>query len=219
VNDPDVLFLDEPTTGIDPGGRRAMWRLVDGLAAGGTTVLLTSHSMREVERLADRVGLLRAGELVAVGPPDELVDAHGGAARLEVRTDAPPGALAGTDLRVEGTADGLVVRDVATGEVGRAVRAIEDAGVGYDALVWRQPGLEDAYLSLTGEAFEGGEGVATTDPDGVGDERPEATTDGGIDRTDQPDLTTRTDRIGRTDRTDRIDPDDDGSRRERGGLR
>jgi ABC-2 type transport system ATP-binding protein len=198
VNDPDVLFLDEPTTGIDPAGRRAMWRLVDGLAAGGTTVLLTSHSMREVERLADRVGLLNAGELVAVGPPDDLVAAHGGAARLEVRTDATPDALAGTDLRVEATVEGLVVHDVATGEVGRTVRALEAAGVVYEALVWRRPGLEDAYLALTGEAFEGAgatgarEGVTNADGDadadgdagagGDGDGPLEATTDGGEGR-------------------------------------
>jgi ABC-2 type transport system ATP-binding protein len=90
VNDPDLLVLDEPTTGIDPRGRRALWRLVEELAAGGTTVVLTTHDMTEAHRLADRVGLLADGRLVAVDDPDALVADHGGPSRLvvEVVTDA-----------------------------------------------------------------------------------------------------------------------------------
>jgi ABC-2 type transport system ATP-binding protein len=153
VNDPDVLFLDEPTTGIDPAGRRSMWDLVDGLAAGGTTVLLTSHSMAEVERLADRVGLLSAGRLAAVGEPADLIARHGGSSRLVVRTDADAARLTDTGLSVGREDGGIVVRDVAPADIGEAVRALEDAGVEYDALVWRQPGLEDVYLRLTGESF------------------------------------------------------------------
>ncbi|MFB6177192.1 MAG: ABC transporter ATP-binding protein, partial [Halobaculum sp.] len=84
VNDPDLLFLDEPTTGIDPAGRRAVWDLIESLADGGTAVLLTSHSMTEIERLSDRVGLLRDGELVAVGPPAELIADHAGPSRLVI---------------------------------------------------------------------------------------------------------------------------------------
>jgi ABC-2 type transport system ATP-binding protein len=186
VNDPDVLFLDEPTTGIDPAGRRAMWRLVEDLADGGTTVLLTSHSMAEVERLADRVGLLNEGELVAVGEPAVLVAEHGGDSRLVVRladeaspTDPSPDAGEADDTGGVGDAGGpaieragralvdagyqvdadaetgeLVVRAVAATDLGAAVDALESSGASYEALVWRQPGLEDVYLRLTGEAFE-----------------------------------------------------------------
>jgi len=89
VNDPDLLFLDEPTTGIDPAGRRSIHRLIERLAGGGTTVFLTSHAMDEVERLADRVALLRDGKIVAVGAPEELIADHGGEPRLEVKLDGP----------------------------------------------------------------------------------------------------------------------------------
>ncbi|MFC6737269.1 ABC transporter ATP-binding protein, partial [Halolamina salina] len=82
VNDPDVLFLDEPTTGIDPAGRRDLWTLIEKLAAAGTTVVLTSHSMDEVERLADRVAMLADGEVVAEGSPAALIAEHGGESRL-----------------------------------------------------------------------------------------------------------------------------------------
>ncbi|MFB6302931.1 MAG: ABC transporter ATP-binding protein [Haloferacaceae archaeon] len=178
VNEPDVLFLDEPTTGIDPAGSRALRDLLADLADGGTTVFLTSHSMAEVERLADRVGLLADGDLVEVGPPARLIAEYGGESRVEVETDAAPDALGAVEadlipldgVAVERTAGGLVVRGVGPAEIGRVVEALEDAGVAYDALAWRQPGLEDVYLRLTGERFEGGVGaaaVANTVADGA----------------------------------------------------
>ncbi|WP_416839193.1 ABC transporter ATP-binding protein [Haloferax sp. DFSO52] len=158
VNDPDVLFLDEPTTGIDPAGRRALWSLIDDLADSGTTVFLTSHSMAEVERLADRVGFLNEGRLVTVGRPNQLVAEHGGESRLVVRiandidldSVSLPDSLAG-----DVTDDGITVYGVGPREIGAAVAAFDDAGVVYESLVWKQPGLEEVYLSLTGEQFEG----------------------------------------------------------------
>jgi ABC-2 type transport system ATP-binding protein len=156
VNDPDVLFLDEPTTGIDPAGRRSLWTLVDDLAADGTTVLLTSHSMAEVERLADRVGLLRDGSLVAVGTPASLVAEHGGDSHLlvDVGAGADPVSLS-TALDADVTErDGrLVVRDVALADVGGVVADLEAHGVDIDSFTWAEPDLEDVYLRLTGEAL------------------------------------------------------------------
>lgn len=156
VNDPDVLFLDEPTTGIDPAGRRSLWELLESLADGGTTVFLTSHSMAEVERLSDRVGLLTDGELVAVGTPAELIDAHGGDSRLLVETaaDPDPAALADSRFRVSTRGVGLVFEGLTPRDIGDAVRALDDAGVSFDSLTWTQPDLEDVYLSLTGESFD-----------------------------------------------------------------
>jgi ABC-2 type transport system ATP-binding protein len=155
VNDPDVLFLDEPTTGIDPAGRRAVWRLVDDLADGGTTVFLTSHSMAEVERLADRVGLLRDGELVATGSPTELVAEHGGESTLTVDTATPAAARAALEpaYAVDRSTDGVVVRGVAPREIGDVASALDAAGVVFGSLAWSEPSLEDVYLSLTGESF------------------------------------------------------------------
>ena len=156
VNDPDVLFLDEPTTGIDPAGRRSLWRLIDDLAAGGTTVLLTSHSMAEVERLADRVGLLRDGRLVAVGSPESLIAEHGGDSRLVV--DAAPPAdrealAAALDAEVTEHGGRLEVRDVALADVGDVVSRLEAAGVDVESFAWSEPDLSDVYLRLTGESF------------------------------------------------------------------
>ncbi|MFB6156478.1 MAG: ABC transporter ATP-binding protein [Haloferacaceae archaeon] len=171
VNDPDLLVLDEPTTGIDPAGSRDIRRLLADLADGGTTVFLTSHAMDEVERLADRVGLLADGDLVAVGSPAELVDEHGGGNRLKVTTDAGgvPETLDG--YAVEPTDDGLVVRGVEPTAVGRVVEALEAADVDYDALTWRRPGLENVYLRLTGERVGSGGETRSVASDGPRDPR------------------------------------------------
>ncbi|MFD1600983.1 ABC transporter ATP-binding protein [Halobellus rarus] len=173
VNDPEVLFLDEPTTGIDPAGRRDLWTLLEGLAADGTTVFLTSHSMAEVERLADRVGFLRDGRLVTVGSPRDLIEAHGGRSRLLVETGDPAdesgdefgaagdGRESGfefdvRDVDVSTVGGRLVVEGVGPREIGDVVDALEASGVRFESLTWKQPDLEDVYLELTGESFEGG---------------------------------------------------------------
>jgi ABC-2 type transport system ATP-binding protein len=164
VNDPDVLFLDEPTTGIDPAGRRALWSLIGDLAAGGTTVLLTSHSMAEVERLADRVGLLRAGDLVAVGTPGSLIADHAGDSHLLLdpgRGVAPTAVEDALGRRVDERDGRLVVDDVALADVGRVVGELEAAGVDIDSFTWAEPNLEDVYLRLTGESLDGRDGDAT----------------------------------------------------------
>jgi ABC-2 type transport system ATP-binding protein len=167
VNDPDLLFLDEPTTGIDPAGRRAVWDLIESLAEGGTAVLLTSHSMSEIERLSDRVGLLRDGGLIAVGPPTELIGDHAGPSRLVIDLGETEKSGDGTDDEraaevlgeagfsvAVGSAE-IAVEGVTPDEIGDAVDALADAGIAYESLTWTEPGLEDAYLRLTGESFEG----------------------------------------------------------------
>jgi len=160
VNDPDLLFLDEPTAAIDPAGRRTVRRRIETLSGGGTTVVLTTHDMDEAERVADRVGLLADGELVAVGTPEELVAAHGGDARLVVEpagettpeTAAEPLEAAG--YRVETTEAGVRVYGIDPTDVGRVAGRLDDAGVAYDALSWAEPTLEDVYLALTGETVD-----------------------------------------------------------------
>jgi ABC-2 type transport system ATP-binding protein len=156
VNRPDVLFLDEPTTGIDPAGRRALWELIESLADGGTTVLLTSHAMDEVERLADRVGLLADGSLVATGAPDELIADHGGDPRLLVRTAAETDAVGDLGYPIEATDEELTVHGVSPADIGEVVAALDAAGVDYGALTWTEPSLEEVYLRLAGSEFGGG---------------------------------------------------------------
>ena len=152
VNDPELLILDEPTTGIDPTGRRELWRLIKGLADGGTTVLLTTHYMREAEELADRVGLLADGELVALGSPAELIDRHGGDDRVVIEADdraAAEAALSAAGYDPAEDAERVSVPADAT-EISDVVERLAEAGVEYEGLVWRQPSLDDAYAALAG---------------------------------------------------------------------
>jgi len=152
VNDPDLLVLDEPTTGIDPAGRRALWRLIEGLAEDGTTVFLTTHYMEEAERLADTVGLLADGRLVARDSPAALISDHGGDSRLVIATDAAPSVTSELGYPAE-LADGtLTVYDVPPEAIGDVVGTLEAAGASYDSLTWTEPDLEDVYLDLTGRA-------------------------------------------------------------------
>ncbi len=203
VNDPDLLFLDEPTTGIDPAGRRSIHRLIERLTADGTTVFLTSHAMDEVERLADRVALLRDGGVVAVGAPDELIAEHGGPPRLSVTlTDPATGsvdavraaldsqrdtdiaATHGPGVEVEPTESGVRVLGVRPRAIGTAVDALADADVGFESLSWTEPTLEDVYLRLTGEGYpprgDGGQITFAPESDRAGsDADAEAGDDGG----------------------------------------
>ncbi len=151
VNDPELLVLDEPTTGIDPTGRRDLWRLIERLADGGTTVVLTTHYMEEAEELADRVGMLSAGKLVALGSPAELVRSYGGDSRLRVETDdaAAAEALSAAGYELLDDDRRIAVPAEAT-EIPAVVECLADAGIEYEGLSWRQPGLEDAYIALTG---------------------------------------------------------------------
>ncbi|QLH77515.1 ABC transporter ATP-binding protein [Halosimplex rubrum] len=160
VNDPDLLFLDEPTTGIDPAGRRALWDLLESLADRGTTIVLTTHDMDEAHRLADRVGLLADGRLVAADDPDTLVAEYGGESRLVVETGADP---AGLDLPypAERAGDSLVVSEVPPEAIGEVVDALATEGASYDALTWSEPDLEDVYLELASTASEYGYRRAT----------------------------------------------------------
>ncbi|MFB6124446.1 MAG: ABC transporter ATP-binding protein [Halanaeroarchaeum sp.] len=150
VNDPDLVFLDEPTTAIDPEGRHRLWELFEAIAGDGTTIFLTTHDMAEAERLADRVGLIADGRIVQEGAPSELIETYAGESRLIVETDASPATLNGFDARR--TDDGLVVEGIDPVAIGDVVRQLESAGGGFDALSWREPTLEDAYLALADDA-------------------------------------------------------------------
>ncbi|AQL41366.1 ABC transporter ATP-binding protein [Halorientalis sp. IM1011] len=152
VNDPDLLVLDEPTTGIDPAGRRALWRLIEDLAAGGTTVFLTTHYMAEAERLADEVGLLADGRLVARDSPAALIAEHGGESRLVIDTDAEPAITGDLGYPAELAEGRLTVYDVPPEEIGEVVAALDSAGATCDSIEWTEPDLEDVYLDLTGQA-------------------------------------------------------------------
>jgi len=154
VGAPELLFLDEPTTGFDPSARHHAWDLIARLRALGTTILLTTHYMDEAQRLADRVAVLRAGRLIALGPPDHL---GGDAARQHtIRFDLPRG-VARTDLPVlvgaVSLADGAVT--VATPDPVRDLHTLSgwalDDNVELPDLRVARPSLEEVYLRLTEE--------------------------------------------------------------------
>jgi ABC-2 type transport system ATP-binding protein len=161
INDPDLLVLDEPTTGIDPAGRRSLWRLFSGLSELGVTILVTTHYMEEAHKLADRVGLLAEGTLVAVDTPERLVAEYGGDRTLTVRGTVDPTVASALDRPVETSEDRLVVFDVDPTEIGDVVTTLERAGVDYDELAWSEPDLEDAYLELTEETVHARDGTGS----------------------------------------------------------
>lgn len=171
VNDPDLLVLDEPTTGIDPAGRRTLWGLLETLANSGTTILLTTHYMEEAERLADRVGLLAEGELVAVDTPDALIAEFGGENLLYVQGEFSPDLPAKLSREASVDGDRLTVRNVTPEEIGTVVGELDAAGVTYESLTWTEPDLEDVYLELTGRRFArdttGSSGISIQDASGV----------------------------------------------------
>ena len=161
VGDPDLVFLDEPTTGFDPAARREAWSMIEGLKALGKTVFLTTHYMDEAQHLADRVAILRAGKIVALGRPDELGAGHETLTLVTFRT-ADASALASLRLEVDATAE--VVGDVASirttepqRALGRLLAWADGHRIELEHLEVRRPDLEEIFLGLVGDQPAGGE--------------------------------------------------------------
>jgi len=166
---PPVLFLDEPTTGLDLPSRIGLWEAIEALVAEGTTVLLTTQYLDEADRLTDRIAVIDHGLVIAEGAPDELKAQIGGD-RLEVRLDdsghggAAIAALAPIADGTPALEDGSVRVPIRRrrGAIAEAVRRLDEAGIGIDDIALRQPTLDDVFLELTGHAAE---------PAGEGEER------------------------------------------------
>jgi ABC-2 type transport system ATP-binding protein len=166
VNDPEVVFLDEPTTGLDPRARREVWDVMQGLKQKGKTVFLTTHYMDEAELLADTVAIISKGKIIAMGPPVALIEKNANYPVLSLQS-ADEKAL--HIVRMMGFEPVLInhkdvkIRVEQTDDVLKILNAIRDAGGSYFGLDVRKPNLEEVFLKLTGEALHdipvGGRGV------------------------------------------------------------
>jgi len=174
INQPEVVFLDELTTGLDPRARHTIWDLVREIREQGTTIFLTTHFMDEAEQLCDRVAILDQGRIIALDTPDHLVSQLGMATRIAFQLnghlraasgnghsgssdkDFNPGLVGVIDgvQRVEQDGDQVMVYGQGDGLVGTVIMSLETAGVPFTNLRTEQANLEDVFLALTGREIE-----------------------------------------------------------------
>ncbi len=161
VAEPPILFLDEPTTGLDPRSRLALWETIEGRVEEGTTVLLTTQYLDEADRLADHISVIDRGRVIAEGSSDQLKDQVGGEwldITLESQADAEVAAAALEAVAAERPAmtDGVLRMPIPQrqGAIAEAVRRLNEVGIGIDDVAMRRPTLDDVFLTLTGHAAE-----------------------------------------------------------------
>ena len=160
VNDPKVVFLDEPTTGLDPGARRELWQMIRDIRADGTTVVLTTHYMEEAEVLCDRVAVMDRGRVIACDTPAALIASLGIEATVRARITG--GSMDPAELRslpavlaasIDDDRIALQTRDVQSTLIG-LLRLVEARGVTLAEMTSQQSTLEDVFLSLTGRTYD-----------------------------------------------------------------
>jgi ABC-2 type transport system ATP-binding protein len=151
VNSPELYFLDEPTTGLDPNARRAIWEVIRGLRSKGKTVILTTHYLDEAQQLSDRVAIMNHGRTVAMGTSDEIIAEHGSGERLEIHGSEKLAAYvkANTELKVEYDGKGLIT--IALKEkidALAALAAVEQSGLDWGDIQTRRDSLDDVFVKL-----------------------------------------------------------------------
>jgi oleandomycin transport system ATP-binding protein len=191
VGQPRLLYLDEPTTGLDPRSRQALWAHIRGLVAEGTTVLLTTQYLDEADKLADRIVVVDHGRVIAEGTSVELKSKLGGQV-VEVRpvdaTDMDAAArvlfeLAGTNGSVDHDAQLVKVSIPDPSLSAVAFRRLDEAGIVVDELALRRPSLDEVFLALTGHpAQDGSNGAQSEAHDAAHDQMSDGAKDGASDR-------------------------------------
>lgn len=154
VNDPEVIFLDEPSSGLDPKARHSVWHLIDGLHKKGKTVFLTTHYMEEAEALADRVGIIHNGKIVALDTPQSLISEYGTRNLLILKKTNPMAVTNIEKLGIKakydtGTGDVTVHLNHSVG-VSDVLHSLSSTNVPFGELQLRRSSLEDVFLNLTG---------------------------------------------------------------------
>jgi ABC-2 type transport system ATP-binding protein len=150
VNRPRLVFLDEPTTGLDPQARRNFWDLVKAIRADGTTVILTTHYMEEAQVLCDEIAIMDAGKIIIQGAPDDLLHQHYKNTIIELPVDDFIGDLSDLEHRV---VESLGVIEIETNDVNASLRDLAAHSAGLNRMKIRQPNLEDLFLDLTGHSL------------------------------------------------------------------
>ena len=157
VNDPELVFLDEPTTGLDPRARRETWEVVENLKKQGKTIFLTTHYMEEAQVLADTVGIIHKGEIIDIGTPTQLIDKHGGDNKIIVRCSNQEARDQVYSILFElGPAeneDGDIIVSSKRRGLSHIVDLLDDNEVPYSDIISQRPTLEDVFLTLTGEVL------------------------------------------------------------------
>jgi len=154
------VFLDEPTTGLDPRARRDMWNLINGLKEQGKTVFLTTHYMDEAETLADTVAIINFGKIIAMETPSQLVSKHGGKKTLIVKKGGKPSydllypIL--SEVKLESDGDVLAALENKS-DLTDAALALSGGKTEFEELMIKRPTLEDVFLNLTGKKLVEGE--------------------------------------------------------------
>jgi ABC-2 type transport system ATP-binding protein len=155
VGDPEILFLDEPTTGLDPQSRRQLWGLIERFKSEGRTVLLTTHYMDEAQRLCDRVAVIDKGKVIAQGTPRELIASLGGTDVVEIKCDSAPNeaklsGLAGVhSVKTHAAGVSLTVEQLHT-SLPRLLSHLQQSGLTLTGLSTHHATLEDVFVNLTG---------------------------------------------------------------------
>ena len=156
INQPEIIFLDEPTTGLDPQSRRALWEIIRGLRDKGRTVVLTTHYMEEAETLCDRVGIIDHGRLVALDTPGALINRLAGTSSIRTSADLPLDDVRLQPYIINGQRDGAHLH-LQTRNMIIALRAIldlaEQHNLSLNDLSIKQPSLEDVFLNMTGHTI------------------------------------------------------------------
>jgi len=161
VNDPDILFLDEPTTGLDPKARRDVWNVIANLRKKGKTVFLTTHYMEEAEYLADHIAIIHKGKIIAEGSLEELIEKYGHGSLLRIKRCKTDGAVEmlrekGFDATSEGNGD-IAIKIDYKDRVLEVLSNLRHECIEYESIDIRRSNLEEIFLHLTGAKLSGGE--------------------------------------------------------------
>jgi ABC-2 type transport system ATP-binding protein len=148
INDPEILFLDEPTTGLDPQSRRNFWDLISLIRSRGKTVVLTTHYMDEAYTLCDEIAIMDRGKIISQGTPEQLLKEHFRDVVLQFPVDDVNGKIEGLPLALSRRQDMVEIR---TSDVDTTVRMVLDRGVSLSRMKIRSWSLEDLFIALTGK--------------------------------------------------------------------